>query len=560
LTASPDDRIPIGADAGISLRARSGPYVLQSSRWQAAVGESILAPRAGRLSQVSREPFLALAIILVFALVRLALGLWLGLGIDEAYSLTLARRLAWSYFDHPPVHQWIAHFTALAVGEGVLVRLPFIALFALTGWLTFLLTRDLFGPRAGVLATFALNVTPFFFASAGSWIVPDGPLLLALSAAALCLARLFFSPRASAWPLWLGAGFFFGLAGLSKYNAILVALGLPLYMAIAPSARRWLADPAPYCAALLAGAMVLPVMWWNAEHDWISFAFQGQRGALAPHWSLGRVGAMVIGEIALLSPWIAAPLIAGIVDAARQARGGQDDGRRLFLLCLAALSIVFFTLTPLWGARGLPHWPMPGWLFAYPLLGAWLAGKEATGLALRAWAFSSLALLALIAVLCAAQAESAALTRALGRFPGEVDPTLETLSWSALREAPASRAAKADAFFIATKWSEAGKIAQALGPARPTLVFSNDPRGFAFLDDPAQFVGEDAVIVVDRKRLAPTLGSLAPFFERLDPPELLSLGRAGLEEIDLALVPAHRLLRAYPLPYPGRSDEPSGAR
>ncbi|HXW20062.1 MAG TPA: glycosyltransferase family 39 protein, partial [Roseiarcus sp.] len=283
--------------------------MLQSSRWQTAVGESILPPRAGQLSQPSREPFLALAVILVAALARLALGLWLGFGVDEAYSLTLARRLAWSYFDHPPLHQWIAHFTALAIGEGVLVRLPFIGLFALTGWLTFLLTRDLFGARAGVLATFALNVTPFFFASAGSWIVPDGPLLFALSAAALCLARLFFSPGARAWPLWLGAGFFFGLAGLAKYNAILVALGLPLYLTLQPSARRWLADPASYSAALLSVAMVLPVIWWNAENDWVSFAFQGQRGALAAHWSLGRVGAMILGEIALLSPWVAAPLI-----------------------------------------------------------------------------------------------------------------------------------------------------------------------------------------------------------------------------------------------------------
>ncbi|HYC24580.1 MAG TPA: glycosyltransferase family 39 protein, partial [Roseiarcus sp.] len=486
-----------------------------------------------------------------------------GLGVDEAYTLTLARRLTLSYFDHPPLHQWIAHFTGLALGEGVLVRLPFIALFALTGWLMYLLTRELFGPRAGLLATFALNVTPFFFASAGSWIVPDGPLLFALSAAALCLERLLFSPSAqAAWRLWLGAGFFFGLAGLSKYSAVLIVLGLALYFAFAPSARRWLADPAPYCAAVLALAMTAPVVWWNAENNWISFAFQGARGALATHWSAGRLGAMVLGEIALLSPWVAAPLIGALIAAVRAAVRGEDDGRRLFLLCLAAPSIIVFTLTPLWGARGLPHWPMPGWFFAFPLLGAWLVGKEAAGFPLRAWGYSAVGLLALIAVLGVAQADSAALSRALGRDRGEVDPTLEALSWSPLSEAPAFRAVKAGAFVVATKWSEAGKIAQALGPGQATLVFSNDPRGFAFLDDPAQFVGEDAVIVVDRKRLEATLASLAAFFERLDPPQFLSFGRSGLDEIDLALVPAHRLLRAYPLPYPSRGHDqpPSGAQ
>ena len=61
----------------------------------------------------------------------------LGLGRDEAYTLVISRRLALSYFDHPPLHQWLAHVAALAFGETVFARLPFVALFALTGWLLF---------------------------------------------------------------------------------------------------------------------------------------------------------------------------------------------------------------------------------------------------------------------------------------------------------------------------------------------------------------------------------------------------------------------------------------
>ncbi len=102
----------------------------------------------------------------------------------------MARRLDLSYFDHPPLHQWIAHFAALAFGEGAATRLPFIALFAATGWLIFALTRRLFGARAGLIAFVALNLTPFFFASAGSWVVPDGALDFALAGAAATLARL----------------------------------------------------------------------------------------------------------------------------------------------------------------------------------------------------------------------------------------------------------------------------------------------------------------------------------------------------------------------------------
>ena len=105
------------------------------------------------------------------------MSLAFGLGEDESYTLVLSRQLALSYFDHPPLHQWIAHFAALALGEGQASRLPFVALFAATGWLMFALTRRLFDARAGLVALIALNLTPFFFASPGGWITPDGPLL-----------------------------------------------------------------------------------------------------------------------------------------------------------------------------------------------------------------------------------------------------------------------------------------------------------------------------------------------------------------------------------------------
>ncbi len=167
--------------------------------------------------------------------------LLLGPGVDESYTLAIARTLNLSYFDHPPLHQWIVHFAAGAFGEGVGARLPFLLLFAATGWIYYRMTVGLFGARAGIVALFALNAAPFFFASAGTWIVPDGPLLFGLAAAAWALARLFFAPppdRASVWGLWLVAGVALGLAGLSKYSAALT-------VARAHGVRRPRAAPAP---------------------------------------------------------------------------------------------------------------------------------------------------------------------------------------------------------------------------------------------------------------------------------------------------------------------------
>ena len=44
----------------------------------------------------------------------------------------------------------------------------------------------------------------------------------------------------------------------------------------------------------------------------------------------------------------------------------------MFLLCLSLPAIVLFSLTPLWGGRGQPHWTMPGWFFVFPLMGVWI--------------------------------------------------------------------------------------------------------------------------------------------------------------------------------------------
>src|SRR6202012_1907215 len=95
---------------------------------------------------------LALAILVVFLLARLLFAVALGLGIDESYTVAISRRLSLSYFDHPPLHLWMAHFSALMVGENVAARLPFILLFFGTGWIYYRLADELFGARAAIIA------------------------------------------------------------------------------------------------------------------------------------------------------------------------------------------------------------------------------------------------------------------------------------------------------------------------------------------------------------------------------------------------------------------------
>ena len=87
---------------------------------------------------------LAVVILAGFLLARLLFAFALGLGVDESYTIAISRPLCLSYFDHPPLHLWIARFAALAVGENVVARAPFVALFFVTGWIYYRFASELF--------------------------------------------------------------------------------------------------------------------------------------------------------------------------------------------------------------------------------------------------------------------------------------------------------------------------------------------------------------------------------------------------------------------------------
>ena len=115
------------------------------------------------------------------AVIRLICAFSLGLGNDEAYHFLYAAHPALSYYDHPPMMAWVemaglslsaTHASAWAL------RIGFIVLF---GGLDLAAGADdelaSYGPWAGFLAAFALNVTGYYGLAAATFALPDGPLL-----------------------------------------------------------------------------------------------------------------------------------------------------------------------------------------------------------------------------------------------------------------------------------------------------------------------------------------------------------------------------------------------
>lgn len=502
------------------------------------------------LAGLSRAPErTVLALIAAFFVFHLILAASLGLGVDEAYGISVAHDLKLSYFDHPPLNYWIAHVFMPLFGDGRAARLPFIVMFASTTWALFLLTRQLFGAWAGVWAALALNLSAFF-TLAGGWILPDGPLMFCLTAAAYTLSRAMFPAGAppSPWRSWIAAGVWIGLAALSKYHAVLFVLGLFIYLVSVPARRAILRHPAPWVGGIIALALAAPVIVWNAEHHWVSIAFQSGRASAHGFPKIGNLLANLGGQFLWMLPWIFVPMVIAAYGALRQGRAAE---RSWYCLCLAMPAIVIFTVVPLWGDRGLPHWQMPGWLMLFPVLGDHLARKAAVSTRPRTWAITSAAMLAVLAFLIVGHAATGYGRTLFPSLLGQRDPTLEALEWTPLRAELARRGllGRKGLFVVSASWIDIGKIDQALHDELQTQVFG-ESKQYAFRYDPQTFVGRDALIIGRDDRMRGIKKALAPYFTSIEELPPFAFGREGKAEVTLRILYGHGLTRALPSPYP----------
>ena len=273
-----------------------------------------------------------------------------GLGVDESYTVATGRHLALSAYDHPPLAWWLAWAGAHIFGSDAAfnVRLPFVLLFSFTTWQMYRLGALLFGARAGFLAALILNCAPVLGVTTATWVLPDGPLALALICGAICVARVLFLDQNQP-VLWLVAGFWGGVAMLSKYHGVFLFAGTGLFLLTSVPHRRWLATPWPYAGAAIAAAMFTPVIVWNIEHHWASFAFQSGRAVTA---SIRPWMPFVIlaGQSLFLLPWLWLGLIASAI---RAFRNKISDERRWLLFCLGIGPVAAFTLVSVWSQNRL---------------------------------------------------------------------------------------------------------------------------------------------------------------------------------------------------------------
>jgi 4-amino-4-deoxy-L-arabinose transferase-like glycosyltransferase len=318
------------------------------------------AAQTWRIAPCQAAAAAVLLLVLAMVVLRCLVARHMQLETDEAYYWLWSRHLALSYFDHPPLIAYLIRLgTALFGNTAFGVRSMAIAAMIAASALVYALSVILFDDRRlGLLATLWFNMTPHtaFFSVV---MYPDTPAILFWLLCCVALALLWKSGRGEYWYL---AGAAMGLLLLSKYTGVFLLAGIAIWLSASAQMRVWLKRREPYVAAAIVLLLFSPVLLWNAEHHWASFAKQFGHALDSAGGGLGSAGIFVGVQALFVSPLIFAFAVAGLVVAG--FRGLLRQEANWLLLAAAVGPMLIYFLVHSLSAEVLPQWPSAAYAIA----------------------------------------------------------------------------------------------------------------------------------------------------------------------------------------------------
>lgn len=403
---------------------------------QSSPGESSDLP-------VFLRPRTLIVVVLGLTIVRLVTAATTGLVEDEAYYRLWGLNPAFGYYDHPPMIGWWIALGQFLVGDNTLgVRIVGV-LATLVGslalWRTAFLLFD--RPTAGMAVLF-FNST--ILIGVGSILAtPDAPSVFFWGMSLWALTELHASKN-GLW--WLAVGFFAGCGLLSKYSVLFLGAGIVLWVILIPELRRWLFSWQIWAGGLIAALLVVPLILWNMDHEWASFAKQFGR-AVPKRWTFKFLGEFAGAMAGLVNPLMLVFLLPGIWAALR--RTFVDRAPEPALLVLTCMPFLLYLTFHAFHGRVQANWPAP--LFpAFSMLAAPMAvGFGNWAMEPGRWTRFWRKAVVVTGILAAFIVYAHAITPLTGAF-GRKEPTFQLRGWNEIGREIAELAEESGAQWVAT--------------------------------------------------------------------------------------------------------------
>ncbi|MFC2110455.1 glycosyltransferase family 39 protein [Bacteroidota bacterium] len=318
----------------------------------------------------------ALSIVFGFQLFRLFLLPFMGLMPQDAYYHFYGENLSLSYFDHPGMIAYILRLFTTVFGKTIfVVKFAdfFVTSFTL---LSFHKLASYFLSKEKTLRALVLLGSTLFISILSFNSTPDVPLILFWTLSLITLYKAIFQNKKYYWIL---AGVLMGLAFDSKYTALLLQIGLLLFLVFSKEYRKVLKSPWLWASLLISVLVTFPVWYWNYQNDFASFLFQSSNRTgdiskfeFKPKFLFGAIG----HQLFLLLPILLCVFFNLLYKYIKKAltKFKLPSSNILFLLAFFLPTFLgFFLLTPIYWVK--LNWMMPSYITGVILASIFISKK-----------------------------------------------------------------------------------------------------------------------------------------------------------------------------------------
>ena len=224
-------------------------------------------------------------------------GCWLLLGIfqsgltelqdDEAYYWVYGQYLDWGYFDHPPMIGLL-----VKMGYSIFPNELGVRLFPLLLHVLSLVIIEKLTSKKNPYLFYVIALSIAVLQVSGFAAVPDIPLIFFTALFFLCYKR-FVNSYTIGTALLLGISM--TLLFYSKYHAVLIIFFTFL------SNIRLVTRYQAWIAVITALALFAPHLWWQYQHDWVSFRYHLFESNVNAY-KFSFTGDYIIGQLLLPGP------------------------------------------------------------------------------------------------------------------------------------------------------------------------------------------------------------------------------------------------------------------
>jgi len=315
-----------------------------------------------------------IVLIILSTLIRAFIAGFIELGNDEVYYWTYALYPDLSHFDHPPMVGYLIQLFSfnLAFTNELFIRLGSVIFGAVNTWIIYLIGARIKDQLTGFYAALLYTSSIYCFVIAGVFILPDTPQLFFWLIVLYLFIKVLPDKNISSnskRKLML-TGIVIGFGILSKYTSVYLWIGAVIYILFFN--RNWFRTKELYLAAILSLIIVVPVVKWNLDHDFISFTYHsGRVDFFGTGLRFDFIASEILGQFFYNNPVNVLLIIVALVALVKKKKFLETRYTTILLLTAfpLILTFLFFSLF----RRTLPHWSGPAYLSLILLAAAFLA-------------------------------------------------------------------------------------------------------------------------------------------------------------------------------------------